>query len=69
MPHRDVPGGRQYHIRYRVEGHRGGPYWSAVFDNVLDAAAEKAYLDGSESVHDVQIFIRDVTPWRPDDRL
>lgn len=63
---RDAPEGRQYHVRYRYGRHTGGPYWSAVFTDRADVAAELLYLNGCEDITVEGVFVRDVSPWRPD---
>lgn len=67
---RDPKDGVQYHVRYRIKTHDvGGPYWSSVIDNRDEARAHAAWLTAQDQVHSVQVFVREVSPWREDDGL
>jgi hypothetical protein len=66
-PHTDSPTGRQYHVRYRIVSHGpdADPFWTHFSDNETDTQRTLATYQREEGVADVQLWAREVTPWRP----
>lgn len=66
QPHTDSPEGKQWHVRYRILAHGpdAKPFWSYVADVEADALEQLAMLRRDTSLADVELFVRDTTPWR-----
>lgn len=63
-PHDDPADGKQYHVRYtpgNADGRKRRRYWTSITDDpTLIAKICAAHADD-----DPQVFVREVTPWRP----
>lgn len=66
MSHKDSPSGQQFHVRYFQDEEDGvHTYWSGVYDNVAGAQRIVELCEQNDRVYGPEIFVRDVSPWRP----
>jgi hypothetical protein len=66
QPHTDSASGHQWHVRYRILAHgpHAKPFWSYVADVEADALEQLAMLQRDAGLADVELWVRDTTPWR-----
>ena len=66
QPGTDSPSGQQWHVRYRMKDHGpdGRAYWSYIADTERDAYEHLAMYRRDNGVTDIELFVRDVSPWR-----
>lgn len=63
--HLDSADGLQWHVRWKfAESPDTGPYRSYVTDDEQDARDLLAMYQREPGVMDVQLFVRDVSPWK-----
>lgn len=62
--HEDPRDGVQYHLRYEPAHDPGRFYWTSIGDDREYALELLQAYRGSPDMKDVQVFVRDVTPWR-----
>lgn len=64
--HEDSTSGQQFHVRYsRDEEGTVRTYWSYVYDSQEKAEEVKTDWLEEDRIYGVEIFVRDVSPWRP----
>lgn len=63
--HHDSADGLQWHVRWVITDFPdSGPHWSYVTDDEQDARDLLAMYQRESGVMDVQLFVRETSPWR-----